>query len=138
MRSLGPILGIETNALRDPRLPTLYVFQGNHPLSPYGKRILVRLQDRSKKAMTEAFKYDSKLEVPAGDDEHMASLGEFWLLISILSEITNPRLGLLELFPGDVIFSRDKEGTGDPIDDIMAIWVTGPCVLFAYFLCCFN
>lgn len=88
--------------------------------------------------MTEAFKYDSKLEVPAGDDEHMASLGEFWLLISILSEITNPRLGLLELFPGDVIFSRDKEGTGDPIDNIMAIWVTGPCVLFAYFLCCFN
>lgn len=121
----GPLFDAEIAGNRDPRLPSFYRFEGVHPLSPFANRVFIMLQDRTKKAMSEAFAYESTLQVPPGDDAAMAALGA--LIYSIfLCRSTHSQLGLSELVPGDIVYSRDLHGTGQPIDNIIVLWVVGP------------
>lgn len=73
----GPLFGAATAEHRDPRLPSFHVFEGMHPLCPDAKRVFIMLQDRTKRAMKQMFKYELSLEVPVGDDMAMDSLGEY-------------------------------------------------------------
>ncbi len=75
LKPVGPLFGAATASGRNPQLPSFYKFEGIHPLCPDATRVFIMYQDRTKPAMIKTFKFESSLEVPAGNDAVMDSLG---------------------------------------------------------------
>jgi hypothetical protein len=111
------------DAVRDSRFPYIHQVK-SHPLvhDPdilANGRIFVFIQDTSPQAMEKLKEFEDSLEVPLGPDENMEGQGEPNSRPS--SNRIKSCLGMFELLPNDVLFSRDMHDP-DPEKDVVQGW----------------
>ena len=114
---------------RDPRLPPVYLFRGDHPLQParlrrWIRRTFVCFIDASKEGKSHWLKISGTINIPYCRDEEMESKypGKF-PLYAFVPHSDSSLIGLVELEVGDWLFARTCTSKGDPKDDILLSFV---------------
>lgn len=117
----GMLLTAEGN--RDPALPQLYeVF--DHPLRPKGSRSLVYLADLSPEGQEKTLALSARQRLP-GPGYKAAKNSGIWQFIGYenRTHCVLHKKGAIFLQPEDMLFIRDRNGSGNAVDDIARAWV---------------
>lgn len=128
--SVGPFnIAVPHPAARHPKLPTLYEMK-NHPKHKGQGRALYYLYNGLFDAARDIYNLEVKeLKIPQGSANEAISMGQFsfsFFLQRLLRRVLmSVLLGYLELFPGDIVFSRLEGSRISGEDDVAVVWVTG-------------
>ncbi|RDB29331.1 hypothetical protein Hypma_015020 [Hypsizygus marmoreus] len=102
LKGLTPVV-IPNRAAKQPPMYTMI----DHPQLDTPNKVYVELLDLTEAGMRDALKYEDAGQIPAGDNKDAE------------------KEGFYRMRPGDYVFTRDINGKGDPMDDVLQVWVTG-------------
>lgn len=99
----------------------------DHPLRPTKRkgRTYVYIIDTSKAAMSKAYLFERKLEIPMGTPREVEALGRIFYSLKDDYRLIGGIIGHTRLRDGDYLFSRSLHGSDSGMDDVLQAWVCG-------------